>query len=175
MWRGGLPQSRAADGSVSFHRTNLPLAWHTDLSMSGPNRSHAQVRAFFQRLHVPTQRVSQIPAQSCSCHQNWMSCCAADSRQLSKQMHADSTFDLVARQFKCLEFVLTACAIYCNWGLRCSKIRLLCDDVQPLKHSLTHTYTQPGGKQWEIGWHKSIMQKSHYKNTIWSTITVHSL
>lgn len=125
---------------------------------------------FFQCLQVSTRHVSQIPAQSRSCHQNWMSCRAASSRQFSKQMHADSTFDLVACQRKCLEFVLTACAIYCNWDLRSSKIRLLCVDSQPLK-----LHTQPGGKQWEIGGHISIMQESNYKNTICSTITVHSL
>lgn len=62
-------------------------------------------------LQVLTQRASQIPTGSCSCHRNWMSrisCCAANSRQFSKQLHADSTFDLVACQCKCFK-VLAYC------------------------------------------------------------------
>lgn len=34
----------------------------------------------------------------------------------------------------------------------------------------SRTHTEPGGKQFEIGWEKSIMQKSSYKNTICCSI-----
>lgn len=105
MWGGvgGLPQSCAADGGVSFdieialNTTQTFLQHDTLLSLKSGPMSCPQVL---------TQHVCQIPERSCSSHRTRMSCfhCgAADSHQYSPQMHTDSTFDLVAHPCKHFE------------------------------------------------------------------------